>query len=366
MRNTLKNRIISGFAILSIIISTFAPVNMAFGEGDPEASLYEVMSETSSAAEVKVLSSSDESDIEVVCATETDAEISAEEGLEVLENYVINDREEYLDETLWVKAEQDENVILQPEESMSIYSVEDDEIDDVIIEDIAEEDEPCEIESDVTGLALVKDSGYRHLNFALDSVTLDGMMPKDATAEAVDVKEMYESADASIASDAEVAGVEGSSMEAASSTDAVDDSAEGSIIAAYDITIKDGETEYQPSSDRPIDVTITNPEIKSDSDLRVFHIKDDGTKEEITDFSVEDGKVSFSAVGFSIYEIVTGPSVYIPTTIDEILSAPNGFIMSYGTSNKYVSNELNANNDLKEVDKSKGLCKEVCVNTSSK
>ena len=294
MRNTLKKRIISGFMVLSLVTSTFAPAITAFGEGELEASLYEVMSESTDTAEVAVLSSSDGSNVEVVCATETDAEVEAEEGLEVLESYKISNEEAAPNETLFVKAEQDKNVSLAPEESLSIYSVEEDKVEDVIIEDITEEDDPCEIESDVTGLALVKDSGYRHKNLELDSVTLNGMMPKNATAEAVDVTELYASSSEEI-----------STVTDASSTDASLASSGSKTIAAFDITIMDGDSEYQPSSDRPIAVTISDSQITADSQLRVFHIKDDGEREEITDFTVEDGKVSFSAVGFSIYEIVT-------------------------------------------------------------
>ena len=165
MKNTLKNRIISGFAVLSLIVSTFGSVTMSFAEGEPEASLYAVMSEKSEEAEVSVFSSTDDSEIEVVCATETDAEIASEEGLEVVENYLISEREEESDETLFVKAEQNDDAELLPCESMSIYSVENEELNDVIIEDIAEEKGLCEIDNDVTEFALVKDSGFRHMNF---------------------------------------------------------------------------------------------------------------------------------------------------------------------------------------------------------
>lgn len=294
---TLKKRIISGFTVISLIASTFASAVPAFGEEEVESNLYEVMSEATDTAEVTVFSSSDVS--EVVCATETDAVIETVEGIEVLENYTISDREEGTDETLWIKAEQDESVVLQPEESMSIYSVEDNGIADLIIENIAEENDLCEIDSEVTGLALVKDSGYRHLNFELESVSLDGMMPKNAVAEAYDVTEIYSDA------------ADYSSVTDASSTDASLSSSE-EIIAAYDITIRNGEDEYQPSSDRPIAVTITNPGISTDADLTLWHIMDDGTREEVNDFTAEEGKVSFNAFGFSVYEIVEG----IPSTID--------------------------------------------------
>ncbi len=293
--------------------------------------MYEVMSESTDTAEVAVFSSSDDSNVEVICATETDAEVTAEEGLEVLESYKISDREVTSDETLFVKADQDEEVTLAPEESISIYSVTDDEIDDVIIEDITAEDEPCEIENDVTGLALVKDSGYRHLNFVLNpnekTVTLDGMMPKNASADAVDLTEMY---------------ADKQDVDTATSGDA--ESTEN-VIAAYDITIKDGEEEYQPSAEQPIAVTITDPEIKSDSNLRVIHIKDDGEKEEITDFTIEDGRVSFSAAGFSVYEIVEisdgseDEDIYI-TTVDD-LDGKDVYIANNRFENtNYLSNSI--------------------------
>ena len=227
-------------------------VLLVLAEGEPEASLYAVMSEKSEEAEVSVFSSSDDSEIEVVCATETDAEIAAEVGLEVVENYLISEREEESDETLFVKAEQNDDAELLPCESMSIYSVDNEELNDVIIEDIAEEKGLCEIDNDVTEFALVKDSGFRHMNFELhpkkdekSTVTLEGMMPKDATAEAVDV-----------------------TGETASSGDA-DESK--SVVAAYDITIKDGKDEYQPSEDRPIAVEIMCSDIKADDEFDEAH-----------------------------------------------------------------------------------------------
>ena len=285
--------------VLVLIISTVMPGVMAFEEEDFESSLYEVMSEATETAEFKVLSSFDDSEVEV--ATDSDAEIEAEEGLEILENFTISEREESSDETLYVKAEQDEDISLQPEESVAIYSVADDKIEDVIIEDISEEEEPCEIDEELTGLALVKDSGYRHLNFDIDAVMLDGMMPKNATAEVKEVTDQYDSSNESTGTDA--TGIMEASISDATSTDANLDSV-NKTIAAYDITIMDGETEYQPSEYRPIAVSITDPQITLDSNLRIFHIKDNGEQEEITDFTIEDGKVSFSAVGFSVYQLV--------------------------------------------------------------
>ena len=343
--------------VLVLVVSTVMPGVMAFGEDEQELSLYEVMSETTETAEVKVLSSSDDSEVEV--ATDSDAEIEAEEGLEVLENYTISEREKS-DETLYVKAEQDEDVSLMPEESMALYSVADDKLEEVIIEDISEEENPCEIDDEVTGLALVRDLGYRHLNFKLDAVTLDGMMPKNATADASDVTDKYKLVNESSDTDASESNiVESTAPDASSSdaslTDAECSSSEEKIIAAYDITIWDGDNEYQPSKYQPIEVAITDSQIKSDSNLYIYHIKDDGEKELITDFTVEDGKVSFCAYGFSVYEIVEGPEKYTPndqvlTSVAELLSAQNGFYLSvlWNGSEQYISNTLNANDSFVE------------------
>lgn len=324
---------------------------------------YAVMSEDTDVAEVAVFSSSDESEIEVEVATETDAE----EGLEVLESYTFGERDEKSEETLWVKADQGEDTELLPGESLSVYTVSDEKVEDVIIEDIAEEDELCEIDNEVTGIALVKDTGYRHLTFEVRPedvseedesddrvVMLDGMMPKEASAEAVDVTEVRSEIEAEEQS-------ENALQNDASQTDADDEASVGDaseeygkVIAAYDITINNGDEEYQPGEERPIAVEIIDSRIKADADLQLWHIKDDGTKEQVTDFTVEDGKVSFVAVGFSIYEIYEGLTPYTPSA--ERITDPanligegteNGFILYYG--NKiYITNQVNSKNALVE------------------
>lgn len=113
-------------------------------------------------------------------------------------------------------------------------------------------------------------------------VTLDGMMPEGAKATAVDVSEEHDG------------------------------------IAAYDITIKNGWREYQPGEENPIKVEITDPVI-SDS-VTLWHIHDNGKREQLFDFTAEDGKVNFLATGFSVYEIVNNEigknitSTVIPVT----------------------------------------------------
>ena len=99
-------------------------------------------------------------------------------------------------------------------------------------------------------------------------VSLEGLMPEGVTAEVVDVSETHEG------------------------------------IAAYDITIKDGWKEYQPGEKHPILVEITDPVIADVEYIELWHIMDDGTREQIFDFTLEDGTVSFYATGFSVYEIV--------------------------------------------------------------
>ena len=113
-------------------------------------------------------------------------------------------------------------------------------------------------------------------------VTLDGLMPKNAAAEAVDVTEMIAEQDIV-------------------SSPIYDDS---SVVVAYDITISDGSGEFQPDSSRPICVEIYDPSITDSANTELWHISDDGNREQISGFDVEDGKVSFYAEGFSVYAIV--------------------------------------------------------------
>lgn len=123
---------------------------------------------------------------------------------------------------------------------------------------IAEENEP-----DLTYQSMEL---YPNGEEAEQIVTLDGMMPEDAEAEVIDVSADHEG------------------------------------IAAYDITIKDGRKEYQPDEENPIKVEITDPVITES--VTLWHIHDDGDREQILNYAVEDGKVSFYATGFSVYEIV--------------------------------------------------------------
>lgn len=160
-------------------------------------------------------------------------------------------------------------------------------------------------------------------------VTLNGMMPHNAVANVTDVTGDY--AD------------EGGLFD------------KTSVIAAYDITITHGGTEYQPGEKSPIYVEIAHPKISCDTETKLLHIKDDGTREEIDDFEIEDGKLSFYAKGFSIYEIVEvsgGSATYTAQTVEELTSerAQNcGFYLYYGSPPNYFKNILNNKGALVET-----------------
>lgn len=76
-------------------------------------------------------------------------------------------------------------------------------------------------------------------------------------------------------------------------------------IAAYDITIfeNDGETVFQPSEDKSVNVTFSIPELGDTEDIAVFHIDGEGNQNEISDVVADSETVSFEAESFSVYVI---------------------------------------------------------------
>lgn len=165
------------------------------------------------------------------------------------------------------------------------------------------------------------------------SVTLNGMMPEGASVTAVDVTFDY----TDISS---FTGIE---------------EPEASVLAAYDITISDGESEYQPDEGHPILVEITDPLITANGSTELWHIADSGEREQITDFTVSDGRISFYAVGFSVYAIVEAPDPQssdheLVTDIGELTGgrASDGFYLFYGNGN-YFTSAVNGNNALVET-----------------
>ena len=76
-------------------------------------------------------------------------------------------------------------------------------------------------------------------------------------------------------------------------------------LCAYDISITDNSgAEFQPETDSPIRVKIQNPVISEavsqEQNLRLWHIDDNGIREEIKDFRIKNDTVIFDAEGFSV------------------------------------------------------------------
>lgn len=123
-------------------------------------------------------------------------------------------------------------------------------------------------------------------------IRLDGLMPEGAEAEAIDVSDDYDG------------------------------------IAAYDITITDGGKEFQPDSEHPIQVEISDPAIPEDGGFELWHIRDDGGREQVPYVTVGSGRIVFSATGFSVYQIID----HISEQTEDILSK----IAEYGENGFYV------------------------------
>ncbi|MBR6401532.1 MAG: hypothetical protein IKS17_10005 [Firmicutes bacterium] len=282
--------------------------------------LHTVYTEQSDIADITLYSTGDSVDF----AEESIFVEPPEEGIEPSKSFVLANTDAAEDTRLWVKAEQGSGE-LPKGQSCALYSVLDGNAGNVIIENIAESDGLVAVDSGSDGVVLMIDTGYRRLNFELEpktgtAVTLDGLMPRNAQAKAVDAADKYGEY----------------------------------TIAACDITILDGKNEYQPCEEHPVSVTITDPAITPNEGLGLWHIKDNGEREQITDFTAENGKISFTAKGFSVYEIVQGPEPYEPdtllraATLDEIKpenGKDKGFYLSVGKGTNggacYFRNVLN-------------------------
>ena len=235
-------------------------------------------------------------------------------------------------------AAEDQDAPASTEEQM----VEANNMEEPVEEDVdlaeMEEDPYIDAESDefdvVEGENPVTDEAeVVHKTLKADKVRLEGMMPEDAKATATDASKTKEVK--KLASEDET------------------------TLAAYDITIEADGAEYQPDAENPILVQISNKAIKEDKELTIWHIKDNGKKEQIKEFEVSEGKVIFEATGFSVYAIVEGPAPFSPTdprtvqdltelaaNYDDPQTGGQGFYISYFDKNKvvhYTTNTLNNN-----------------------
>ncbi len=102
------------------------------------------------------------------------------------------------------------------------------------------------------------------------------------------------------------------------------DTPESGLPAAYektyavDISTYIGDKEVEPNA--PVTVTIPVPQGFNAKTLKLFHVKDDGSVEEIA-CTVKDGKITFTALAFSVYVLadtsteITGPA-FMPGDVD--------------------------------------------------
>lgn len=76
-------------------------------------------------------------------------------------------------------------------------------------------------------------------------------------------------------------------------------------LCSYDISILNNGREFQPDSDNPITVSITNAAIgeanSADKPICLWHIGGDGSVTKIEEFTISGDTISFSASGFSVY-----------------------------------------------------------------
>ena len=361
-----------------------------FGIGN---ALVPVSNHETELAKVEVLSFSEDTPVTLAEAEAPEVE----EGLEVLGTFTIEgstaaDAEGENQDGLFIKAELKEDAELNPMEGVALYSVDENGQTDILMEELTEDAKITELEA--TQVAVVKDTGYRHLTLTVNPdestddqiVTLDGMMPKGAEAAIEDITAMHaaendmelseenfaaETTDSDAGTEADgdrtAAAVENTDEDAADETpaDATGEEAEAAetgeepeearekLIAAYNISILNGTEEYQPDEEKPITVEILDSRITAGKNIQLWHIKDDGTREQVTEFTVEEGRITFEATGFSVYTIVDAPEPFVsaPTKVQDLAELagnyldpdtglPVPFFLSY--ANTYATNVLNA------------------------
>lgn len=286
--------------------------------------LHPVLNETTDEAELTILSFDEDSKVK------TSSVSDVKEGLVSIKAYDLEDK----DAKYWVKA-----TLNDPDdsyESVAVYAINDNSLAKEPVKEITDSDDLYLLPENADGIAIIGDTGFRRLDLSADSdgdVKLNGLMPKNANANATEVE-----------------------------TVTID------AILAYDITILDNGKEYQPGKERPVTVSISDDRLRSVESVEVIHIKDDGTVETICNAEVIDGKVSFVAEGFSVYELISGPEtlpdpnpIYVNQFSDLFLTddevdATKGFYLLLGNGN-YVTNALNGNSAFIETSSREGAAK---------
>ena len=200
-----------------------------------------------------------------------------EAGIELLEAYKVSGSN-----SMWVNVSLASELQLNKLESVSVYAVNDGQLGNELYANMSVGANETVALGEADGFALVKDTGLRERTFVTSNVKLDGFMPKEATVSVDDAVESKAVA-------------------------ALEESSGSKAVTAYDISIVADGGEYQPSAERPIAVAISDAqiaEVKTD-ELAVWHIANDGSAQQVTDFAVDGDTVSFNATGFSTYVVTT-------------------------------------------------------------
>ena len=126
-------------------------------------------------------------------------------------------------------------------------------------------------------------------------------------------------------------------------TDAI--SEEVGRITAVDISFWHDDVEIEPNG--PVNVQITT----NYENAYVVHVDEEGNGSQV-DAQTEDGVVSFSADGFSVYVVVEAPepAQIVVQTVQELdeLTENTPFYISYGSPSSFATNQLNSNGCLIE------------------
>lgn len=157
------------------------------------------------------------------------------------------------------------------------------------------EDKQDEIETPAPEEPVLSEPEYDVQSFTVGNVSLTGLMPKNAE---VSVKDVNKTVRKNVKSEKSAAATATDTTAATTTT----------VIASYDISITADGIEYQPDEEHPIHVEILCDSLQDDMIISLQHIKDDGSIEEIVDFSINDKSICFDAYGFSIYQVVVAPA----------------------------------------------------------
>ena len=285
-----------------------------------DSGIYRTTAGNGNPANISVVSHTD------VPIKETD-NIEAEEGLNVEYAFYIGSSAADTKRRV-AKAEEKESVQIEaslsgsaevlPGQKIVLYSITDGRLGAPVSDGLSPEAGIYDMPESADGIAVVTDTGFRRKAVELEAgkstVCLNGMMPVGADARAEEVSE---------------------------GTEAVKN--KGSLIAACDITISDGNADYQPEEENPIRVTIRNDEISEDKNIEVWHITDDGEAARVYGVATEDGSVCFDAYGFSVYAVINGPEyIHIETENAETLQE----IAENCTENRFCMYVTRSGNDI--------------------